>query len=364
MSKTSSVASKCLCPPGDGVYTVNTAKEIKQSVQEKIYQTKDSSRIKQKWLESLSDFSENDVCLLGVCSDAGGGILRGANWGPLFIREALLKGQKEDYLDLGDVRVIPHYLYDKLLSEQAKKSSRMALYQNENESLPVAPLSITEEFCSQFYSEFPHKKIFGLGGDHSVSHPLVKSYLEAKKKQGKNPGLLHFDAHTDLLEERLGVEICFGSWTYQILQFLSSPGNVAQVGIRSSGKDRGHWEKKYGVKQYWAQDVIKGAEDVAQSIIAQFKAQNCNEIYVSFDIDAVDREYVSATGTPEPEGPPPHDLMTILKLVAKEFPVTGADVVEFAPFINYNFGKNNEPQSTLMVTEQFSRTLIQLLNCN
>ena len=54
----------------------------------------------------------------------------------------------------------------------------------------------------------------------SVSYPLTKAYLTAKKKQGKRAAIIHFDAHTDLLVERLGIDLCFGSWCTHILDDL------------------------------------------------------------------------------------------------------------------------------------------------
>ena len=61
--------------------------------------------------------------------------------------------------------------------------------------------------------------------------------------------IIHFDAHTDLLTERLGIDLCFGSWCTHILEDLNSPSHLVQLGIRSSGKTKSHWENTFGVKQ-------------------------------------------------------------------------------------------------------------------
>ena len=73
----------CLCAPGDGVYTVNTAKERKAALRNKLYgQTENVDNL---WRESLNELpnSPHKAVMLGISSDCGGGILRGANWGPI-----------------------------------------------------------------------------------------------------------------------------------------------------------------------------------------------------------------------------------------------------------------------------------------
>ena len=74
-----------------------------------------------------------------------------------------------------------------------------------------------------------------------LSYPLTKAYLKAKREQGKRTAIIHFDAHTDLLVERLGIDLCFGSWCTHILEFLPAPHHLIQFGIRSSGKPKSHW---------------------------------------------------------------------------------------------------------------------------
>jgi agmatinase len=353
-----------LCPPGWGVFTVNTAKERKEELANKLYP--DSKDIVKSWQDSFLGFEKQSLTnILGICSDCGGGILRGANWGPLFMRLKLLEtlSSGNDFFDLGDVRVIPHLLHDKYLNKQTIESCKQALYQDKFAPHSVSPLSITEEFLDNFYQSYPAKKIFAIGGDHSVSYPLLKSYLKAKKKQGIKVGLIHFDAHTDLLTERLGIDLCFGSWVTHILNDLDSPSLCYQIGIRSSGKSKDHWEKTFGITQYWNSDVnTLGAMEVAHQIIEKLTTDEVDEIYVSFDIDALDSAYASATGTPEPNGLEPHQAIIIIQELQKNFKITGADMVEVAPFVRINPEAMTEPETTLNSAALISKLLIEGLN--
>ena len=362
MNKLTDILSQLLCPPGLGVYTIQTAKEKKEKLWQNLYQTTDFKSVENKWRESLKLLSQRQPILIGIASDCGGGIQRGANWGPLAIREFLYQDQQTFNLqDLGDVRVIPHLLHDKYLNQQTIQTCRKALYQDENSALPVSPLSITEYALEQVYHNHPLAKILGLGGDHSVSYPLVKAWAENQKKLNKKYALIHFDAHTDLLENRLGIDLCFGSWTYQVLKYFAHPNLIQQIGIRSSGKDRSHWEKTYGVKQYWAKQVRQSPHNIAQEIVSDLKKQGIESIYISFDIDALDQKIASATGTPEDEGLELHHCISIIKHVTQNFELTGADLVEVAPYVNTTDQKLHEPYATLLSANHILKVLLEKL---
>lgn len=355
-----SVLKKLLRPPGNGVFTVHTASDVIENVQQKIYGVKNKSQILELWEQSLNSINkENLPLLLGICSDCGGGIHRGANWGPLFVRQYLLNLIKEkSFLDLGDLPVIPHLLHDKYLNEETLKSCRMALFQDPNSILPVSPLSIAERICDEINSEEKPLPIFSIGGDHSVSYPLVKSWIRSRKKAGKKVAVIHFDAHTDLLDMRQGIDLCFATWAYQIIDELDSPRDLIQLGIRSSGKTKEYWEKEVGVKQYWASEILqRDLEDISNEIETYLAQRKIDEIYVSFDIDAIDESYASATGTPEKDGLHPEMPKTILLPILKKFKLTGADMVEVAPWVNRGTD-SNVGRVTLETAASISKFLI------
>lgn len=352
--------AQCLCPPGNGVFTVNTAKERKEQLHQRIFGQ--ATDVEQLWKESLNQLpSSSNAVILGIASDCGGGILRGANWGPLFLRSTLIENYPDlTAFDMGDVRVIPHLLADKYLNDATIANCRKALYQDENSDYCVSPLSITEDVLHDFYATYPEKGIFGIGGDHSISYPLTKAYLQAKKKQGKRAAIIHFDAHTDLLVERLGIDLCFGSWCTHILDDLHEKHHLIQVGIRSSGKPKSHWESTFGVKQHWADEVkAQGVEQTIANILGQLENEAIDELYVSFDIDAIDDSYASATGTPEPDGLMPEEAMSILRALAAKYPITGADMMEIAPFTDSSGRGEVARDKTLTVGAEISAFLLE-----
>lgn len=350
-----------LCPPGFGVFTVNTAKERKEKLTQALYQSTETDEINKKWRKSLETLSDKSGCaILGVASDCGGGIQRGANWGPLFLRNTLLEEHSEIYhscFDLGDIRVIPHLLHDKYLNDETIKSAQRALYGGKD--LKVSPLSIAKASVDEVFKYNNKLKIFSIGGDHSVSFPLVKAWINNRRGLGKKVGLIHFDAHTDLLRERLGIDYCFGSWLTHVLDDLESPSHCYQFGIRSTGKTKEHWEREFGINQYWAKDVKEaGAQELALKTIKELQDQGIEEIYISFDIDALDESVASATGTPEPEGLMPHECAVMIKEFTKAFKLTGADMVEIAPLVGLN---EQGSKTTLEVAAAMSALMIEAM---
>ncbi len=351
--------TQLLTLPGNGVHTVHTARERKERLIEALFGTKDPEKARKIWEKNLNALSSERPLVLGIPSDNGGGIQRGANWGPLAIRGELLR-EKNEFLDVGDVRVIPHLLHDKYLNEKTIRDCRKALY-GKVVKLPVSPLSIAEDAVKEIYEKVPEARILGLGGDHSTSYPLVKEWLLSRTEK-KKAGILHFDAHTDLLEDRLGIDLCFGTWTFQILKFLKSRDHLLQIGIRSSGKTKAHWKKNVGIEQIWASEVAKdGAEKTLKKIVKHFKRLGVEELYVSFDIDALDEKFAAATGTPEKEGLLPTDCAAILRELKKDFQITGADLMEVAPFVLPEGVEPRDQKSSLTVAGDIARLLLDIL---
>ena len=323
-------AEHYLCPPGEGIHTFAAGGERKKMLWRNV---SDAAEWRKLWRERLESLESTDSTLLmGVCSDAGGGILRGAAWGPLYVRSQILKEMERlKIFDVGDVRVIPHLLHDKYLNRETLEMCRKNLYGDTHSPLPVSPLSITEDFLSDLYRIDSDKRVFGIGGDHSCSYPLVKSFLTAKKAAGVKVALIHFDAHTDLLQERLGVDVCFATWTAKVLPWLVSPQYCIQLGIRATLRSKQEWESELGIKQYWADEILSDHGAVAEDLMRRLERLEVDEVYISFDIDALDRNSAPCTGTPEDGGLEPHHCVSLIRKVAERYPVTGSDLMEVAP---------------------------------
>ncbi|WP_242344682.1 arginase family protein [Anaeromyxobacter terrae] len=337
---------RMLRPAGGGVHLVSTGKAEQLALQRRLYGAADEDAVRARWREDLARAAGARAVLLGIPSDTGGGVQRGANLGPGAIRARLLeddprwpeRAREAGLVDLGDVFVVPQLLEDDMLSEAQRAASARALYPDldeaERRSWPVSPLSIAERALTLVLAGNPRAKVFALGGDHSAAWPVVKALAAARP----GLGVVQIDAHTDLLSERLGVRYCFATWSFHANELLGRGGRLVQVGTRASGRDRAHWESTLGVRQFWAAEVRRDPAAALEAIVRHVRASGVKEVYFSNDIDGTDAAFADATGTPEPDGLAPDFVSALVARLGREVGLAGGDVMEVAPHVARSAG--------------------------
>jgi agmatinase len=329
--------ARYLRPAGGGLYTVSTGKAEQLALQRALYGASNDAEVDARWRAALAAVVGARVAILGIPSDTGAGLMRGAAYGPQGVREALLRvyptfrdvAAREGIVDVGDVFVIPHLLHDDMVSDAQRRAAAAALYgPDAPPELPVSPLSIAERVVDRLLAANPALRVFVVGGDHSTAWPVVA----ALARHAREPwAIVHPDAHTDLLPERLGVRYCFATWAYHANELLGRGGRLVQIGIRASGRDRAHWEGTLGVRQFWADEVRARGEAVIDDVLAHLAAIGVRRVYLSNDIDATDAAAAPATGAPAPDGLPVAFVRALIRRVGAAFPLLGADIMEVAP---------------------------------
>jgi guanidinobutyrase len=348
--------ARMLRPAAGGIHTVSTGAADQRALQRRIYGAATDDEVRPRWRAALDRLASAELVILGVPSDVGAGFARGSNFGPQAIRSELLASESWIYrdprvLDLGDVLVVPQLLHDEMLSPAQLRRTRAALHgeAEADADWPVSPLSVAESALRLVRALHPRAVPLVLGGDHSVAWPVVAAVAEGRASK---LGILHFDAHTDLLAERLGVRFCFATWAYHANELIGRGQRLHQVGLRISGKTREHWESSFGVRQYWMREMHeRPVLEVAAEIVASMRAAGVEGVYVSNDIDGTDPAFGHATGTPEPGGLHPDDVLTLIREVTRAFPVWGSDVVEVAPVLGGEHG--GEPRATLATAARY-----------
>ena len=167
-----------------------------------------------------------------------------------------------------------------------------------------------------------------LGGDHSVVEPDVRGVAS---RHGP-VGLVHFDTHTDTGTEVFGVELSHGTPMYRLVeQGHVDPRRYVQIGLRGywPGEREFAWQAERGITAFFMHDVrALGIEEVVRRAAA---AVGAGAVFVSVDVDVLDPGFAPGTGTPEPGGMTPSDLLWAVRTVSAELDVVGADVVEVIP---------------------------------
>lgn len=332
-----------LRPPGQGIHTVSSGRsELEAKTRAYLGPSWDPDR---PWRAQLDAVVDAKVAMLAIPSDTGAGIVRGAARGPEAIRAALTeKFGQAPVLDLGDVFAVPQLLDEAMLSDAQRRRTQDALWpdlpEQQRRAQPVSPLGMAERVRRLLAAVAPQLRLMMLGGDHTVTWPVIAPLLDPTVGGSiDNLGVVHFDAHTDLLPERLGVTYCFATWAYHVnaaLQANASPDaaseRLIQLGIRASGKPRAHWEQTLGVRQIWADEARSLAPAaLADLVVEHLRERGVSRVYISNDIDGTDAQFAAACGTPEPDGLSPDQVCAVIAAVGAAFDVIGGDLVELAP---------------------------------
>jgi agmatinase len=167
-----------------------------------------------------------------------------------------------------------------------------------------------------------------LGGDHSITEPCVRACAAVHGPVG----VVHFDTHTDTGAEVFGVAVSHGTFMKRLIDAGHvDPARYAQIGLRGywPGETEFAWQRERGVTSLFMHDVRDlGVREVVARAIA---AVGAGPVYLTVDVDVLDPGFIPGTGTPEPGGMTPSELLLAVRTVAAECALVGFDVVEVIP---------------------------------
>ena len=158
---------------------------------------------------------------------------------------------------------------------------------------------------------------FMIGGEHLVTLGSVRAAAE------KYPDMhiIHFDAHTDLRTDYLGVELSHACVIRRCWDILGD-GRIHQFGIRSGEKQEFDWAKSGHT------DFHPFRLDGLQDVLAEL---GNTPVYFTVDLDVLDPSVFPGTGTPEPGGVDFLTLMEAVTEVCRTVNLIGCDVNELCP---------------------------------
>ena len=192
----------------------------------------------------------------------------------------------------------------------------------------------THEAIRARVSEVASRKIVPMviGGDHSITYPSATAVADAYGR-GK-VGMVHFDAHADTGRDAWGNLASHSTPMRRLIDSGAIPGrNFVQIGLRGYWPEREtfEWMRAQGMRWHRMGELLdRGVETVIGQAI-QEALDGPEFIYLSIDIDVLDPGFAPATGTPEPGGMQPADLLRAIRNIALRTRLVAMDVVEVSP---------------------------------
>jgi len=231
------------------------------------------------------------IALQGICFDQKSSFQRGPALAPPLIRQALNSGSMNlcteagleiaasHFTDLGDFKIDTYFDIEHITKENLKQ----------------------------------HQKVLSLGGDHSITFPILKAFQE------KYPliDILHIDAHSDVYDSFDNDPYSHACPFARIME-EGLAQRIVQIGIRTLNTHQKEQAQKFNVE-------ILAMPEVTLTSILPFE----NPLYISLDLDALDPAFAPGVSHHEPGGLTSRQLLTLLQSLT--VPVIGADIVEYNP---------------------------------
>jgi agmatinase len=178
-----------------------------------------------------------------------------------------------------------------------------------------------------------HPLALFLGGDHSVTIPLMQAFQRAVDGPF---GVLHFDAHPDLCDLFEGHRWSHACTERRALELAGlEPQHLVFVGLRSFVAEEWEFVQEHPEIRYYTarQCYRRGIETICEEVVATLR--DLPAIYFTLDIDGLDPAFAPGTGTPEGGGLATRDLLELVRIVFQRLPVRAMDVVEVAPPLDH-----------------------------
>jgi arginase len=244
------------------------------------------------YLEQLQKLGPGHIAIGGVPFDAYSSFMRGPALAPPLIVDAYHSDSANYYtesLQLLDAHPDLVWLGD----------------------IPIGAYEDIDEQAERILHRGP--KLLALGGDHSITYPLIKA--TAKRHSGLT--ILHLDAHTDMYDSFEGNRYSHACPFARILE-NGLVKRLVQVGVRTMIPEHRDMADKYGVEIIEMKDW-RGQTDFLLE----------EPLYVSLDLDVLEPGLAPGLSHYEPGGMTVREVLSIIQAI--NVPVVGADIVEYNP---------------------------------
>jgi agmatinase len=236
---------------------------------------------------------QKPIALVGIPYDKKSSFLQGAALAPDRIRETLHNGAGNYWTELG---------VNPIENERFTDAGNFSLRDYfDIETQMTALLS-------------KGARALSLGGDHSVTYPVVKAYRPFFGEFD----ILHIDAHGDLYDEFEGDRYSHACPFARIMEEKLC-SRLVQVGIRTYTPHQREQVARFGVESIQMKDFGEKVKTL------RFE----KPLYISLDLDGLDPAFAPGVSHPEPGGLTTREVLRLLQNL--DVPIVGADIVEYNP---------------------------------
>lgn len=237
------------------------------------------------------------ICILGIPLDFNSSFLFGPSEAPDLIREGYFSDSSnlwtEDGVDLANL----DNLFD---------FGNLEIKNSETDFEGITR-------AVEFHLQAGHRLIC-LGGDHSITYPIIKGYSKIHDRFN----ILHFDAHPDLYDSLDGNPLSHACPFARIMEEKPST-RLVQVGIRTMNGHQRRQADRFGVEVF---EMCKGLDRLRD-------IKFTGPVYLSIDMDCLDPAFAPGVSHHEPGGLSTRQLLDIIQNIDGD--VIGADIVEYNP---------------------------------
>ncbi|MDP3710514.1 MAG: arginase [bacterium] len=184
-------------------------------------------------------------------------------------------------------------------------------------------------------------RVITLGGDHATSLGTISG---AHAVFGDDLGLIWIDAHSDINTFKTTptgnihgqVSAATLGMGHPRLTSIFKKGakikkeNILYIGLKDIDQEEVDVLREKKLACVTSFDILRRGLFSAEKAIDQLRSRVKN-IWISFDVDVIDEEYLPATLMPNSSGLDKREIKALAKYIGKTCPVRGIDVVEFAP---------------------------------
>ena len=238
----------------------------------------------------------NGVCVLGIPHDENSSFLKGAAEAPPKIRAELFSDANNLYTETRVNLATPGLIVDHGDID----------FPPDRDSWDVIGTKVSEVLNEG-------RPLICLGGDHAISHPIVRA---VRRKHSKLT-LLHFDAHPDIYDDFQENPRSHASPFARIME-QGLADRLIQVGIRTATAHQREQMQRFGVEAFEASSF---RDDV--------RLEFSTPVYISLDIDAIDPAYAPGVSHRESGGLSPRQIIRIIQSIRPA--IVAADIVEYNP---------------------------------